>query len=466
MNEPEMNRSLKNRHLQMISLGGIIGSCYFLGAGYAIEQAGPAIILSYLFGGVIVLCVMLCLAELAVAKPISGSFVTYAKENISSTWACGVGWAYWLNWMAYVPSEMIAAGIIMNNFIPDISQMWWAIFFGLLVTVINLFQVDNFGESEFWLSSIKVLALIVFCIVAGLIVLGLIGDQGYLGASVLLSHGGFAPEGYWPIVLTMVIILVNFQGTEIIGLAAGECKDPAKSIPIAVRNVSWRVIALYIIPITLLLSIMPWDKANLKESVFAAALAEYGFEGLSSLIAFVVLVAGVSCANSGLYGGARALHALAKLGMAPAFLGRLNKNGMPQNSIILSVCACWLVIMLYTFSQDSALYTYLLAVSGFTGAMAWISICWSQYNFRRRLIVQGKENTLKYKTPFFPYVTYFGIWSQVFCLAVIAFTPDLRQTLYAGIPMLVLPMVWYRWRRHHNAMQTAKMMSLANVHKR
>lgn len=448
----------------MISLGGIIGSCYFLGAGYAIEQAGPAIILSYLFGGIIVLCVMLCLAELAVAEPISGSFVSYAKKNISSTWACGVGWAYWLNWMAYVPSEMIAAGIIMNNFVPEISQLWWAIFFGLIVTIINLFQVDNFGESEFWLSMIKVVALIVFCIVAGLIVLGVVGDQGYLGTSVLLSQGGFAPEGYWPIILTMVIILVNFQGTEIIGLAAGECKDPAKSIPIAVRNVSWRVIALYIIPITLLLSILPWNKASLNESVFAAALSEYGFDGMASLIAFVVLVAGVSCANSGLYGGVRALHALANMGMAPSFLGKLNKNGMPQNSIIISVCACWLVIVLYTFNQDSAIYTYLLAVSGFTGAMAWISICWSQYNFRKDLIARGLEHTLKYKTPFFPYVTYFGIWSQIFCLVVIAFTPDLRQTLYAGVPMLVLPMIWYRWRLRQRNLKM--QMAVAHAQKR
>lgn len=447
----------------MISLGGIIGSCYFLGAGYAIEQAGPAIILSYLFGGIIVLCVMLCLAELAVAEPISGSFVSYAKKNISSTWACGVGWAYWLNWMAYVPSEMIAAGIIMNNFVPEVSQLWWAIFFGLIVTIINLFEVDNFGESEFWLSMIKVVALVVFCIVAGLIVLGLIGDQGYLGASVLLSQGGFAPHGYWPIVLTMVIILVNFQGTEIIGLAAGECKDPAKSIPIAVRNVSWRVIALYIIPITLLLSILPWNKASLNESVFAAALAEYGLDGMASVIAFVVLVAGVSCANSGLYGGARALHALANMGMAPAFLGKLNKNGMPQNSIIISVCACWLVIVMYTFNQDSAIYTYLLAVSGFTGAMAWISICWSQYNFRKRLVAQGLEHTLKYKTPFFPYVTCFGIWSQIFCLAVIVLTPDLRETLYAGVPMLVLPMIWYKWRQHHNNSKIP--VAVASIHK-
>ncbi len=448
-----MNRGLKNRHLQLISLGGIIGSGYFLGTGYVLEKAGPAAILAYLLGGAIVLCVMLCLAELAVAQPVSGSFVTYARENISSTWACGVGWAYWLNWMAYVPSEMIAAGIIMNHFIPGVSQLWWAVLFGLIVTIINLFHVDKFGESEFWLAIIKIIALVAFSVVAGLICLGVVGGEGFLGTKVLLGSGGFAPNGYWSIILTMVIILVNFQGTEIIGLAAGECKEPEKSIPIAVRNVTWRIIALYIIPISLLISILPWDKAGLTESVFAAALSQYGLEGLASALAFVVLTAAISCSNSGLYGGARALHALAKLDMAPKFLGHISKNGMPKNSIIVSVCTCWLVILLYTFDADSEVYTYLLAVSGFTGAMAWISICWSQYRFRKRLMAENKVGTLRYKTPFFPYVTLFGIWVQVFCLLVIAFTPDLRQTLYAGIPMMVVPMFWYKVRQHRRAAQ-------------
>ena len=238
MNGTQMNRGLKNRHVQMISLGGVIGSGYFLGTGYVLEKAGPAAILAYLLGGVIVLCVMLSLAELAVAKPVSGSFVAYARENISSTWACGVGWAYWLNWMAYVPSEMIAAGIIMNNFVPEVSQLWWAVFFGLVVTVLNLFRVDKFGESEFWLSLVKILALVAFSVVAALICLGLFGGEGFIGTRILLSSGGFTPNGWWAIVLTMVIILVNFQGTEIIGLAAGETADPARSIPTAVRNVT------------------------------------------------------------------------------------------------------------------------------------------------------------------------------------------------------------------------------------
>jgi len=459
MSENKMNRGLKNRHLQLISLGGVIGSGYFLGTGYVLEQAGPAAILAYLLGGIIVLCVMLCLAELAVEKPISGSFVTYAKENISSTWACGVGWAYWITWVAYVPSEMIAAGIIMSNFVPAVSQLWWAVLFGLLVTAINLFHVDKFGESEFWLALFKIVALVAFSIVAGLICLGVIGDQGYLGTSVLLGSGGFAPNGYWSIILTMVIILVNFQGTEIIGLAAGECKEPEKSIPIAVRNVTWRIIALYIIPISLLISILPWDQAGLDESVFALALANYGMTGVASFFAFVILTAAISCSNSGLYGAARAMHSLARMDMAPSFLGEINKNGMPSKAIMLSICACWAVILLYSINPDSAVYTYLLAVSGFTGAIAWISICWSQYRRRKMMMATGADKRLKFRTPLFPYVTLFGIWAQVFCLVVMAFTPDLQEALYAGLPMLVLPMCWYKLRAWRRKMVAAKVIA-------
>lgn len=458
MNESKMNRGLKNRHLQLISLGGVIGSGYFLGTGYVLEKAGPAAILAYLLGGLIVLCVMLCLAELAVDKPVSGSFVTYAQEHISSTWACGVGWAYWITWVAYVPSEMIAAGIIMNNFLPMVSQLWWAVLFSLIVTCINLFHVDKFGESESWLSLIKILALVAFTAVAGLICLGLIGDQGFIGTSVLLGSGGFAPNGYWSIVLTMVIILVNFQGTEIIGLAAGECKEPAKSIPIAVRNVTWRIIALYIIPISLLISILPWDKASLEESVFAAAVNQYGFTGFGAFFAFVILTAAISCSNSGLYGAARAMHALAKMDMAPNSLGKLNNNGMPSRSVMVSLWACWAVILIYAFNPDSVIYTYLLAVSGFTGAIAWISICWSQYRFRKQKMTEGTVEELRYKTPLFPYVTLFGIWSQVFCLLVMVFTPDLQESLFAGIPMLILPMIWYHFREKHRAAVAARVM--------
>ncbi len=441
-----LQRGLKSRHLQLIALGGIIGSGYFLGTGYVIDSAGPAATLAYLLGGLIVLCVMLCMGELAVAIPISGSFVTYANDFISPAWACGMGWSYWLTWVFYVPAEMIAAGIIMNNFFPAVDTLYWAIGFGLIITVINLSYVSTFGELEFWLALIKIMAIIMFVVFAALIYLGVIGGtEGFKGTTHLLGNGGFAPKGSWAILLTMVIILVNFQGSEIIGLAAGESKEPEKTIPLAIKNVTWRIIALYIVPLFLLVCIFPWGNAGLEESVFAAALNAYGFHWAGGLFSFVVLTAAISCSNSGLYGGTRAVYALAREGMAPKFLGKLNKNGVPQNATLLSIAGCWICVLAYTFDSSEVIFTYLLALSGFAGAIAWISICWSQLNFRRKLEREGFDiSTLKYRTPFFPYLTHFAIWVQVACLGIIAFNEDLRISLYIGVPLLLFPIIWYK----------------------
>ncbi|MEG6584839.1 amino acid permease [Dendrosporobacter sp. 1207_IL3150] len=440
----ELKRGLKSRHLQMIALGGIIGSGYFLGSGYIIGKAGPASVLAYLLGGLIVYAVMVCLGELAVARPVTGSFISYTRDYISPAWACGVGWCYWMTWVTYVPSEMIAAGIIMNGFFPVVGSMWWAVLFGLAITFINLSRVNLFGEMEFWLALIKIAALVMFTGLAILIFFGVIGGGGeMLGTSVLLSSGGFAPEGYWAVLLTMVIILVNFQGSEIIGLAAGESKEPAKAIPETIKQVTVRVIALYIIPMLLLVTIFPWDKASLETSVFAAALSSYGLEWVGAIFSFVVLTAAISCSNSGLYGCTRAMYALAQEGMAPKWLGRLNNQGVPQNATVLSIFVCWIGVVLYTFDQDQGIYTYLLALSGFTGAIAWISICWSQLNFRRQLKPSEVES-LKYRAPLFPYVTQFGIWAQIACLIFVAFTEELRTSLYIGIPLLVIPIIVYR----------------------
>ena len=448
--QEELNRGLKPRHLQLVALGGIIGSGYFLGTGEVLSTVGPAAVLSYLLGGCIILCVMLCLGELAVAIPISSSFVTYAKQMISPSWACGVGWSYWLTWVTYVPAEMIAAGIIMESFFPMVGKLWWSMFFGLIVTLINLFHVKAFGEIEFWLAIIKIVAIFLFIALGGAIFLGIIGNHTFIGTSILLGDGGFFPEGKWAVLVTMVLVLVNFQGSEIIGLAAGESKDPAKSIPIAVRNVTWRIISLYIIPLLLLVTIFPWREAGLHESVFATALNFYGLEWAGGFFSFVVLTAAVSCSNSGLYGCSRAIYALGREGMAPSWLGKVNRYGVPQNATLFSIAGCWVALMFQVYDPDNDIFVKLLAVSGFSGAIAWISICWSQLNFRKRLLAQGQDvSLLRYKVPLFPYLTYFGIWAQVACLGLMLFSPELRDPLFIGVPLLILPILWYKikeWR--------------------
>ena len=244
----------------------------------------------------------------------------------------------------------------------------------------------------------------------------------------------------------MVIILVNFQGSEIIGLAAGESHEPEKTIPIAIRNITRRIIALYVIPVFLLVSILPWGKIGLESSVFAEALDSYGFKWASGIFSFVVLTAAISCSSSGLYGCTRALHALSVQNMAPAFLGKLNSNKIPQNATFLSLFGCWVGILAYTLMGEG-IYKNLLALSGFSGAIAWISICWSQLNFRRRLEKESFAiEQLKFKTPFFPYLTHFAIWIQVICLVLMWFNEELRVAFYIGLPLLIIPIVWFYFR--------------------
>lgn len=436
-----LRRDLKQRHLQLIALGGIIGSGYFLGTGEVLSTVGPALVLSYLLGGAIIICVMLCLGELAVANPVSSSFVTYARQFISPAWACGVGWSYWMTWVTYVPAEMIAAGIVMESFFPGIDRIWWSLLFGLLITIINLFYVRAFGEVEFWLSLIKIVAILLFIFLALAIAFGLIEAQPPETASSLLDRSVLFPHGYWAVLTTMVLVLVNFQGAEIIGLAAGETENPTKSISIAVRNMTWRIIALYVIPLMLLVTIFPWQQAGVEQSVFAAALDRYGLHWAGGFFSFVVLTAAVSCSNSGLYGCARVVYGLGREGLAPEWFGRTNRFGVPHRAALFSIAGCWVALAFQVVDPEGA-FVKLLAVSGFSGAIAWISICWSQLNFRRRLTADRPD--LRFKVPLFPYLTHFGIWAQVACLVLMAFSANLRDPLFVGIPILVVPMLWYR----------------------
>lgn len=446
MEEKGLERGLSMRHIQLIALGGIIGSCYFLGTGYTVSQIGPGVIFAYMLGGLIVYLVMLCLGELAAAIPISGSFVTYAVDFISPAWACGLGWSYWISWVTYVPSEMIAAGIIMNSFVPGIGTVWWTVLFGILITLINLFSVRAFGEMEFWLTIIKIVAIAGFCILAVLILTGVIGTgREDTGIMLLTANGGVFPKGVWVVLLTMVMTLVNFQGSEIIGLSAGETKNPEKAIPVAVRNITLRIILLYVIPVCLLVAILPWQEAGLEESVFSLALKKYGLGWAGAVFSFVVLTAAVSCANSGMYGTVRTLYALSREGMAPAVFSRVNRYHVPGNATYFSIACCWVVIIYFFIFSNSILYTYLLAIAGFMGEVCWISICWSQIKFRKKLVAAGyHKRDLKFAVPFFPYLSYFAMGIQFICLLVVIFNQEMRTSLYFGIPAFILPAIIYK----------------------
>jgi AAT family amino acid transporter len=446
----EFQRALKDRHVQLIALGGIIGSGYFLGTGAVIHQVGPSVFLAYILGGLIIYLTMLCLGELAVAIPISGSFINYTADFISPALACGVGWSYWISWVAYIPAECVAGGIIMEHF-TGINGYVWAICFGLLITYINMCKVGTFGEIEFWLALIKILALFGFVSLSLFIFFGYFhGPQpeGSLGGKFIFNQGGLFPNGGMALLTAMVLLLVNYQGSEIIGLAAGESIDPARMIPSAIRNVTFRILFIYIIPVFCLVLIFPWQKAGLNNSVFAEALNFYGLKWAGAVASFVTLTATLSCSNSGVYGIVRSLHALARNGMAPQKLAKLNRNAVPQNAGVATLISIWLLLFVAYFFGQTTLYIALLLVSGFTGAIAWISLCWAQINFRRRLHKAGYTTAdLRYKTPGSPYTGIIAIILMVICLVFLLLNqdPSYKIAFAIGLVTLVVPMVIYKW---------------------
>ncbi len=443
----EFRRALKARHIQLISLGGIIGSGYFLGTGAMISQIGPSVCLAYILTGLIILVTMQCLGELAVTMPIGGSFINYTADFISPTLACGVGWAYWVSWVVYIPAECLAGGIIMQYF-TSVNGYVWAVLFGLVITYVNLSKVGTFGEIEFWLSLIKILCLIVFSIVALLIFFNVIpnGQQRSLGSDFIFNHGGFFPKGWLPFFSGMVLLLVNYQGSEIIGLTAGESVDPGKMIPQAIKSVTFRILFIYIFPIFCLILIFPWEQGSTLNSVFADALKMYHLNTAAASVSFVTLAAALSSSNSGIYGTIRSLSALSRIGMAPKALSKLNNNAVPQNAGIVTLLAIWILLMVSYFFGQSKLYIALLLVSGFTGTFAWIALCWSQINFRKMILNRGYSiKDLKYATPASPYIPLLAIITMFVFLVFLAFNsePEYQIAFFIGSICLIIPMSFY-----------------------
>jgi len=451
MGEFGLKRGIRPWMANLIAIGGIIGSCYFLGTGYLISEMGPSVILLYALGGLIIWTVMQSFAELLVNVPRQANFISYSAEFISPTWAVGTGWSYWFNWCAYIPSEAVAGGIIMHLFVPHVPVVLWAIAFLLMITVLNLIHVGGFGLVESSLAIVKIAHNVIFCIVAALIVLGLIGSAGFIGTSVMFPPNGnlyddVFPAGWFILIANMALILVNFQGSEIVGLAAAETQNPKVTVPKACRMVVHRIIRVDILPIFLLILIIPYAEAGLTDSVFSTALSMYGFQEAAAILSFIVLTAAFSCANSGFYGAVRALYGLSLEGMAPRFLSKLNRHCVPMVGTLVTLACCWIVLSLWWFTNgEGQLYIWLLSVSAFTGAICWISICWAQVIFRKRIYERGYTDAdIVAPAPLSPWMpVLIGVVLEIIALVVLAFNPELSGSLYLSVPVVFVPMILY-----------------------
>jgi AAT family amino acid transporter len=365
----------------------------------------------------------------------------YANKLISPSFASAVGWSYWISWIVYVPSECVAAGIIMNHFIPSLSVFGWAAIFGGVITFINLMHVKFFGELEFWLASIKIFLLVGFSVIAIGILTGLIGS-GSLPASDkhFFELKTLFPSGLAIVFINMVILLSNFQGSEIIGLSASESKNPEIAIPASLKKIALRIAFLYLIPTLLLGLIFPWQNSNLKQSVFSVALENFGFMKFGQIFSVLIIAGALSSANSGLYATIRSLYSLSIQGFAPKKLSVVNSSGVPINSTVFTLAMMWVMLLMAYFFSSHNVYANLLAISGFTGSICWISICLCQLKYRRT-----KHEKPVYEIPLYPYATQTAIALQLICLFVVILSPALRVSFYFGAPCVIIPMLIYHF---------------------
>lgn len=443
-----LHRALGPIQIQLISLGGIIGSAYFLGVGTILRQNGATTVLAFLLGGVIVWLVAMAMGELSAGMAREGSFVSQARELVGRPWAAGVGWSYWFNWCAYIPSEMLAGGMILHRIFPEIAVITWATLFAAIITAVNLLNVRHFGNVESWFAILKIGAMALFSLFALMVWMGWVGHAPDLGQFTWASQEtpllpDALPGGAFAFLISMVLVLVNFQGTELIALSAAETKNPIQNIPRATRNVAFRTVALYVIPITLLILIYPLNEATSEHSAFAEALSRYGFSRFAVVFQWVIITAALSCANSGLYGAVRSLYGLGREKLAPAWVTKVNSQGVPAAATWLTIGICWAFLLLYFFFENSMFYTWLLSLSGFTGAICWISITWCQILLRKKLRQEGKSySSLPYLMPGFPFLSWLSLFLQVLCLGLVGLHPLLRTSLILGIPAFALPAGW------------------------
>lgn len=438
-------RVLKPHHVLAVAMGGTVSSSYFLGNGYVLNQVGPLAFLTFFLGGLITYFVMECFAELVTSEssPRHPSFVGYAEKFISPAWACGVGWAYWLNWVIYISVECIAAGILLNNYCPDVTVYMWSMICAVFVMLINLGHVRIFGTASFWLTFTHISLFLGFSLLAIMIYFGWIGTKReFLGDSNFMSAGLF-PNGVAVLFINMVIMLLNYQGTEIIGLSASEANKPKKEIPKIMRTITFSVMALYIIPIFLLALIFPSQKATLEGSVFATALDSYGFTSIAKVFTLFIIAGSLSCANSGLYAAVRSVHALSEMNLTPQWFVKLNRFGMPARLIGGTFLIMFLLLQVGFFYSLHQVYITYLTLAGCIGAMVWISICVCHVISRKRMTAKELKE-LPFKVPFFPYLSYFGIGLQVLFLVFALFSPDLRASFLIGIPAFGIPILWYK----------------------
>lgn len=440
-----LQHSLKQRHMTMIALGGVIGAGLFVGSGVIIQSAGPAAVISFLITGVLVVLVMRMLGEMAVALPAVGSFYEYARlawgKNVFVGDLAGflTGWMYWYFWVIVVALEAVAGATLIQFWLPDVPAWIISLVLIVVLTATNLFSVKSFGEFEFWFASIKVAAIVVFLFLGTLFLLGMWPTESP-GLTNLWAHGGFAPNGIAPILTGAVAATGFYFGAEIVTIAAAECAEPKKAVARATNSVITRVLVFYVGSVLLVVAIVPWSSTGIA-TPYVSALGAMGVPAVAQIMNAVVLTAVLSALNSGVYASSRMLFALTKRGDAPKSLAKLSRSGVPVRAILFGTLFGYASVVMSYISPDTV-FAFLVNSYGTVAIFVYVLIAISQLRLRARLEREAPERLIV-RMWAYPYLTYLAIFGMVGIVVAMAFIPDQRTPLALGAVSLAVLLVAY-----------------------
>lgn len=443
--EQTLNRGLKNRHVQLIAIGGAIGTGLFLGSGHSIALTGPAILFAYIITGIICFLMMRALGELLLSNTEYHTFIEFVQDYMGEKTAFVTGWTYWFCWISVAMADITAVGIYVKYWFPSIEAWIPSLITLIILLLMNLLTVKLFGELEFWFACIKVIAIIAL-IVLGLyfILTGQPTSVGVASFSNLWSHGGWFPKGMDGFIQSFQMVVFAFAGIELVGLTAGETENPQKVIPKSINSIPVRIILFYVGALGVIMSIFPWDSVNPDRSPFVEVFLAVGIVGAASMVNFVVLTSAASACNSGVFSTSRLLYSLAKRNHAPGILEILTSKQVPANALFLSVLViCLLVALQYVVAEG--VFVIISSVATFCFLYIWgiITICHMKF-IRKRPDLAAKSI---FKMPLFPFLNYLVLAFFAFVIVTLAFNPATRVALFVTPVWFIMLLLIYQLKK-------------------
>lgn len=447
----KLAQRLESRHVNMIAIGGSIGTGIFLASGYTIFIGGPgSAILAYSVMSLIVYFLMTSLGEMSAYQPSSGSFCDYSTMYVGKSFGFAMGYNYWFNWAVTIALEISAASLIMTYWFKDINPVWFSLIFFIVITMANIYSVRLYGELEYWLSFMKVAIIIIFIVLG---VFSLLKEPSFGIHRWIIGDAPFH-QGYYGFITAFLIAGFSFQGTELVGVASGETKNPETVLPKSIKMVFWRLTLFYVLSIIIISLLIDYtdvrlatqdDVANVNTSVYTLVFSTYLSKYSGDLINLVILIAVISAANASMYSATRILWYLGEKSQAPKVFAKLNKNHVPSIALFVTAIIGSLVF-LSKFVGNGKFFTYVLMVSSLSGFLAWFGIALSHYKFRKNFINKHNlQNNLKYKAKFYPFAQIISMIAILLIIVLQVVTLDKSKVsfleilgMYASVIMFIV----------------------------